>query len=115
MTQLPAGTVTLVFTDIEGSTALLSRLGNAYAEAIDAMRLVLRTAWQEFGGVEMGTEGDSFFVVFSAAPAALAAVVKEITEDVRKYAAEQGVSEQEALQKGMEDKSRVFVEQGTRC
>ncbi len=76
MTELPTGTVTLVFTDIEGSTALLSRLDDAYADAIDAMRSVLRAAWQEFGGVEMGTEGDSFFVVFGSAPPALAAVVQ---------------------------------------
>jgi class 3 adenylate cyclase len=74
--QLPTGTVTMVFTDIEGSTALLSRLGRAYIDALDAMRATLRSAWSAHGGVEMGTEGDSFFVVFQSAPQAIAAVVR---------------------------------------
>ncbi len=74
--QLPTGTVTMVFTDIEGSTALLSRLGRAYIHALDAMRATLRSAWSAHGGVEMGTEGDSFFVVFQSAPQAIAAVVR---------------------------------------
>jgi class 3 adenylate cyclase len=74
--QLPTGTVTMVFTDIEGSTALVSRLGRAYVEALDAMRATLRSAWSAHGGVEMGTEGDSFFVVFESAPQAVAAVVQ---------------------------------------
>ena len=76
MVGLPTGTVTMVFTDVEGSTALLSRLGSAYAEALDAHRLVLRRAWVAHGGTEMGTEGDSFFVVFPSAPEAVAAVVQ---------------------------------------
>lgn len=57
----------MLFSDIEGSTLLLSRLGARYAEALDAQRSVLRRAWSAWGGVEMGTEGDSFFVVFGVA------------------------------------------------
>ena len=76
MEALPAGTVTMVFTDVEASTALLSRLGSAYAETLDAHRLVLRRAWMAHGGTEMGTEGDSFFVVFPSAPEAVAAVAQ---------------------------------------
>jgi predicted ATPase/class 3 adenylate cyclase len=73
---LPSGTVTLLFSDIEGSTVLLSRLGPAYAEALDGQRRVLRTAWAGHGGTELGTEGDSFFVVFSTAEGAVAAAVQ---------------------------------------
>lgn len=63
----------MLFSDIEGSTQLLSRLGSAYAEALDAQRRVLRAAWAAHAGTEMGTEGDSFFVVFKTAEAALGA------------------------------------------
>jgi predicted ATPase/class 3 adenylate cyclase len=57
----------MLFSDIEGSTRLLGRLGDRYAEALDVQRSALRAAWRRWGGVEMGTEGDSFFVVFEAA------------------------------------------------
>jgi predicted ATPase/DNA-binding SARP family transcriptional activator/class 3 adenylate cyclase len=73
---LPTGTVTLVFTDVQGSTALLSRLGSGYADALEQMRTILRAAWSDHGGIELGTEGDSFYVVFSTAPAAVAAAVR---------------------------------------
>jgi predicted ATPase/class 3 adenylate cyclase len=65
--ELPIGTITMLFTDIEGSTALLSRLGEAYGEALSAQRAMMRAAITASGGREMGTEGDSFFVVFSSA------------------------------------------------
>jgi predicted ATPase/class 3 adenylate cyclase len=71
--NLPTGTVSMLFSDIEGSTALLSRLGPAYGEALTAQRQLLRSSWSSHGGIEMGTEGDSFFVVFSTAVAAVAA------------------------------------------
>ena len=71
MGELPAGTVTLLFSDIEGSTALLSRLGEKYASALSAQRSLLRAAFGEYGGRELGTEGDSFFVVFESAGAAV--------------------------------------------
>jgi predicted ATPase/class 3 adenylate cyclase len=59
--------VTLLFSDIEGSTALLNRLGDLYGEALSAQRILLREAFGEGGGLELGTEGDSFFVVFASA------------------------------------------------
>ncbi len=57
----------MLFTDIEGSTALVSRLGDRYGEALSAQRALLRACFAEFRGREMGTEGDSFFVVFESA------------------------------------------------
>ena len=67
MRQLPTGTVTMLFSDIEGSTALLSRLGELYGEALSAQRALMRAAFAACRGREMGTEGDSFFVVFESA------------------------------------------------
>ncbi len=57
MSTLPTGTVSLLFSDIEGSTVLLSRLGANYADALDGQRQVLRKAWATHGGTEVGTEG----------------------------------------------------------
>ena len=57
----------MLFSDIEGSTALLSRLGDRYGEALSAHRAMLRRAIAAWGGREMSTEGDSFFVVFGSA------------------------------------------------
>ncbi|MGH3153731.1 MAG: protein kinase domain-containing protein [Streptosporangiaceae bacterium] len=66
--ELPGSrTITMLFTDIEGSTALLSRLGDRYVEALSAQRALLREQFSACGGQEMGTEGDSFFVVFASA------------------------------------------------
>jgi predicted ATPase/class 3 adenylate cyclase len=73
---LPSGTVTFCFTDIEGSTALVTRIGDAaYRPLLEAHRALLRTAWSEHFGHEMGTEGDSFFVVFANAADAVAACI----------------------------------------
>lgn len=72
---MPTGTVTLLFSDMEGSTRLLARLGADYVHALDAQRRILREAWAAHGGVELGTEGDSFFVVFETAPDAVRAAV----------------------------------------
>ena len=72
---LPVGDVTLVFTDIEGSTSLLTMLGERYADLLHSHRRVLRAAFEEHGGVEVGTEGDSFFVAFPSAADAVAAAV----------------------------------------
>lgn len=74
LVELPTGVVTLLFSDIEGSTRLLHRLGDAYGDVLDTHHQVLRAVWDEFGGVEVNTEGDAFFVAFSeAAPAVNAA------------------------------------------
>src|SRR5215210_3204497 len=74
MRDLPAGTVTFLFTDVEGSTKLLHELGaEAYADALAEHRGVLREAFRAQGGVEVDTQGDAFFVVFSTAPGALQA------------------------------------------
>ena len=71
MGELPTGTITMLFSDVEGPTALPSRLGDRYGEALTAQRAILRAAFAEFGGHEMGAEGDSFFVVFGSAPDAV--------------------------------------------
>ena len=71
MRELPTGTVTMLFSDIEGSTALLGRLGERYGETLSAQRALMRAAIRATSGQEMGTEGDSFFVVFSSAGDAL--------------------------------------------
>jgi predicted ATPase/class 3 adenylate cyclase len=63
----------MLFTDIEGSTRLLNRLGPRYADVLAAHREVLRGAFRDAGGRELGTEGDSFFVVFESARAGLQA------------------------------------------
>lgn len=70
---LPAGTVTMLFSDIEGSTGLVRQLGAAWPDVLSEQRRVCRDAWAAHAGVEMGTEDDSFFVVFARAGDALAA------------------------------------------
>jgi len=73
MARLPAGTVTFVFTDIEGSTRLLNRVGaEGYAKALAEHRVRLRDAFARHGGVEVDTQGDAFFYAFETAPSALA-------------------------------------------
>jgi predicted ATPase/class 3 adenylate cyclase len=71
--SLPLGTVTLLFTDIEGSTRLLQELGEEYADVLADHRRTLREEFSRHGGVEVGTEGDAFFVAFAKASDALAA------------------------------------------
>ena len=74
--NLPTGTVTFLFTDIEGSTRLLHALGpDAYAEALAEHRRVLRAAFAAHGGVEVDTQGDALFIAFPTAPGAAAAAV----------------------------------------
>ncbi|MEX2554636.1 MAG: adenylate/guanylate cyclase domain-containing protein [Actinomycetota bacterium] len=70
---LPSGTVSLLFTDIEGSTRLLHELGDRYAEALGQHRGLLREAFTKHGGVEVDTQGDAFFIAFQRAPDAIAA------------------------------------------
>jgi class 3 adenylate cyclase len=75
MTTLPGGTVTFLFTDIEGSTRLLQELGDEYAHVVDAHRRIMRDSMSAHGGTEIDTQGDAFFFSFARArDAAVAAV-----------------------------------------
>src|SRR5438034_62454 len=75
--ELPSGTVTFLFTDVEGSTKLLHELGaEGYAAALAEHRRVLREAFAAHGGVEVDTQGDAFFVAFARASDALAAAAQ---------------------------------------
>ena len=66
MRPRPSGTVTFLFTDVEGSTLLLGKLGPAaYAAKLEFHHAALRRAWEAHDGVEIDTQGDSFFVAFS--------------------------------------------------
>src|SRR5574342_286290 len=65
--QKPTGTVTFLFSDIEGSTQLLHRIGDQYAQALEEQRVIMRAAFQQFDGYEIDTAGDGFFVAFSRA------------------------------------------------
>src|SRR5213082_1640866 len=73
VSELPSGTVTFLFTDVEGSTRLLQELGDAYADALAEHRQMLRKAFARHGGVEVDTQGDAFFIAFARASDALAA------------------------------------------
>jgi predicted ATPase len=77
--RLPTGTVTFLFTDVEGSTRLLRELGDEYADVLAGHRRVLREAFARHAGVEVDTQGDAFFVAFARASDALAAA-REVTE-----------------------------------
>jgi predicted ATPase/class 3 adenylate cyclase len=74
--ELPAGTVTLLFTDVEGSTRLLQEHGPGYADLLAEHRRVLRDAFARHAGVEVDTQGDAFFVAFPSAADALAAAAE---------------------------------------
>jgi len=75
-TPLPTGTVTFVFTDIEGSTRLLQELGDAYADVSRDHRRIIREAFGAHDGTEIDTQGDSFFFSFRRAREAVAAAVE---------------------------------------
>ncbi len=73
----PSGMVTLVFTDVEGSTRLLEGLGEAgYLAALTEHREIVREAFGRYGGYEVDTQGDSFFYAFTSAPGAVRAVAE---------------------------------------
>jgi predicted ATPase len=74
--ELPTGTVTFLFTDVEGSTRLLQELGEGYANALIEHRRLLRHAFARHGGVEVDTQGDAFFVAFARASDAVAAAAE---------------------------------------
>ncbi|GHO99295.1 transcriptional regulator [Reticulibacter mediterranei] len=73
MLDFPTGTITLLFTDIEGSTRLLRQLGDEYSELLTSCRTLLRNAVQEQHGYEVDTQGDAIFAVFARANDALSA------------------------------------------
>jgi predicted ATPase/class 3 adenylate cyclase/DNA-binding CsgD family transcriptional regulator len=75
MGGLPTGTITLIFTDIEGSTHLLDQLGERYASLLKECRQLQRIAFQQYDGHEVDTQGDAFFVAFTHATDAISAAV----------------------------------------
>jgi class 3 adenylate cyclase len=75
MPELPTGTVTLLFTDIEGSTLLLKALGDEYGDVLAEHQRLLRAVFEEAGGHEIDTQGDAFFVAFARAKDAVAAAL----------------------------------------
>src|SRR5215217_695986 len=75
MVELPNGTVTLLFTDVEGSTQLLRRLGEQYGTALEDQRQILRSAVAEHGGTEIDSRGDELFAAFPRARAGVAAAI----------------------------------------
>ncbi len=76
MPELPTGTVTFLFTDIEGSTRLLEELGERYSDVLGEHRRLLRDAFERHDGVEIATQGDSFVVAFARATDAVAAAAE---------------------------------------
>jgi len=89
--DLPEGTVTFLFTDIEGSTQLLQRLRESYATLLADHYRLLREAFTAWNGHEVGTQGDSFFVAFSRATQAVGAAA-EAQRKLAEYAWPEGVS-----------------------
>ncbi len=73
VSNLPTGVVTLLFTDVEGSTRLLHELGDHYGEVLHEHRRRLRAAFADHEGIEVDTQGDAFFVAFARASNAVAA------------------------------------------
>ena len=76
MSELPSGTVTFLFTDIEGSTRLERQLRERYGEVLGEHQTIVRAAFAAHGGHEIDTQGDSFFYVFPRAKAAVDAAVE---------------------------------------
>jgi class 3 adenylate cyclase len=73
MSDLPTGTVTLLFSDLEGSTRLLQQLGERYADVLAECRHLLRQLFVQYHGREVDTQGDAFFVAFARATDAVSA------------------------------------------
>jgi class 3 adenylate cyclase len=73
--ELPNGTVTFLFSDVEGSTRLLTRLPGRYADVLAQHPRLLRATFDEHDGREVHTEGDAFFAAFARAGDAIAAAV----------------------------------------
>ena len=75
MPERPTGTVTFLFTDIEGSTRLLQELREGYADVLSTHARLIRSAIEQYGGHEIDTQGDAFFVAFARARDAVGAAV----------------------------------------
>ena len=75
MPDLPTGTVTFLFSDIEGSTRLATEHADVWPAILERHRVLMRAAFEAADGIEAGTEGDSFFIVFPSAPGAVSAAV----------------------------------------
>ena len=75
MSTLPSGTVTFLFTDIQGSTQMLHRLGATYGQVLEEHRQLMREAFAQHNGHEVDTQGDAFFVAFQRGGDAVAATV----------------------------------------
>jgi predicted ATPase/class 3 adenylate cyclase len=76
MRELPTGTITLLYTDIEGSNRLLQQVGHRYDGILTECRLLLRAAFHRWNGYEVDTQGDAFFVCFARATDAACAAVE---------------------------------------
>jgi class 3 adenylate cyclase len=76
MVKLPTGTVTLLFTDIEGSTRLLHTLGPRYRDALEDHRAILRAAFSDHRGTEVDTQGDAFFIALPTPKDAVQAAIQ---------------------------------------
>lgn len=101
MPDLPTGTVTLLFSDIEGSTRLLQQLGERYADVLAECRHLLRHQFVQYHGSEVDTQGDAFFVAFARATDALAVA-----------AAIQGVLAEHAWPEGISVRVRIGLHTG---
>jgi class 3 adenylate cyclase len=75
VTELPTGTVTLLFSDVDGSTELVKSLGEGYGDVLADHRLLVREQFTAYRGIEVDTQGDAFFVAFASARDAVAAAV----------------------------------------
>ena len=97
----PGGTVTFLFTDIEGSTRLLKKLGDQYAQLLATQRQLLRLAFEHWQGQEVDTQGDAFFVAFARASDATSAAVQA-----------QGAMALQSWPEGLEIKVRMGLHTG---
>jgi len=109
MAELPGGTVTLVFTDIEGSTRLLEALAEQYGKVLAEHRKLLREAFSSSGGVEVDTQGDALFYAFSRATDAVVAAV-EAQRALASHPWAQGVSV--AVRMGIHSGEPALSEEG---
>src|SRR5919206_3509097 len=87
--ELPTGTVTFLFTDVEGSTRLLRELRDDYATALADHQRIIRAALEAHGGWEIDTQGDSFFAAFRRAKDAVGAAL-EMQRDLAAHEWPQG-------------------------